>query len=43
MNVGMVSDGRLYFAETTSAFTDRYINNSATIDSIHYGLVMIIG
>lgn len=32
----------LYVAETMSAFTDQYLNNSATIDSIHDDLVMLI-
>ena len=32
-----------YVAETMSAFTDQYLNNSATIDSIHDDLVMLVG
>ncbi|GKW03662.1 hypothetical protein PEC301877_24750 [Pectobacterium carotovorum subsp. carotovorum] len=43
MGVEMISDGRLYFAETMSAFTDRCLNNSAIIDAIHSELVMLIG
>lgn len=39
----MISDSRIYFAETVSAFTDRYLNNSAIIDAIHGELVMLIG
>lgn len=39
----MISDSRLYFAETVSAFTDQYLNNSAIIDAIHGELVMLIG
>lgn len=38
----MISDSRLYFAETISAFTDQCLNNSAIIDAIHSDLVMLI-
>lgn len=32
-----------YVAETMSAFTDQYLNNSVNIDAIHGELVMLIG
>ncbi|WP_268939568.1 hypothetical protein [Pectobacterium carotovorum] len=43
MREEMTLDGMLYFAETMSAFTDQYLNNSAIIDAIHGELVMVIG
>ncbi len=39
----MTLDGMFYFAETMSAFTDRYLNNSAIINAIHSESVMAIG
>nr|WP_306799062.1 hypothetical protein [Pectobacterium atrosepticum] len=42
MSKEMTLDGMFYFAETMLAFTDQYLNNSAIVDTVHRGLVMII-